>query len=58
MARVLIIDDDRSVGKILCKKIMRLGHDATWSDSLQKGVETSFFYSPNRPPKFWLIGGL
>jgi len=41
MARVLIIDDDRSVGKILSQKIMRMGHDATWSDTLQKGVETS-----------------
>ena len=42
MARVLIIDDDHLVGKILCKKIMRMGHDAAWSDTLEKGVEISF----------------
>lgn len=41
MARVLIIDDDRQVGKFLSQKIMRMGHDATWLDTLQKGVETS-----------------
>jgi two-component system NtrC family response regulator len=41
MARVLIIDNDRLIGKTLSKKIMYLGHDATWSDTLQNGVEAS-----------------
>ncbi len=44
MARVLIIDDDHMVGKMLSQKIVRLGHDATWSDTLQKGVESSYQY--------------
>jgi two-component system NtrC family response regulator len=42
MARVLIIEDDRTVGKMLSQKIVRLGHEASWSDTLQQGVESSF----------------
>ncbi len=41
MARVLIIDDDQSVGKMLTRKITRMGHEAQWSDTLQEGVESS-----------------
>jgi two-component system, NtrC family, response regulator len=42
MARFLIIDDDRFVGKMLSKKITRMGHEASWSDTLQKGVDSTF----------------
>jgi two-component system, NtrC family, response regulator len=41
MAHILIIEDDRTVAKFLSRKIMRLGHDATWSDTLQEGVKTT-----------------
>ena len=41
MARFLIIEDDRFVGKMLSKKITRMGHEASWADTLQSGVESS-----------------
>jgi two-component system, NtrC family, response regulator len=42
MASILIIDDDRAVGKMLCQKTTGLGHEAAWSDTLQSGVESSY----------------
>lgn len=41
MAHILIIEDDRTVAKYLSRKINRLGHEATWSDTLRNGVETT-----------------
>jgi two-component system, NtrC family, response regulator len=41
MAHILIIEDDRTVAKYLRQKIVRLGHEATWSSTLQSGVETT-----------------
>lgn len=41
MAHILIIEDDRTVAKYLSQKIVRLGHEATWSETLRNGVETT-----------------
>lgn len=41
MAHILIIEDDRTAAKYLRRKINRLGHETTWSDTLRNGVETT-----------------
>jgi two-component system NtrC family response regulator len=41
MAHILIIEDDQTVAKYLRRKINLLGHEATWSGTLQNGVEST-----------------
>lgn len=34
MARVLVVDDDKSIPKVLCRALQRRGHDATGVNSV------------------------